>query len=55
MQVVDGENDRGKVETGDVCCEAARATQMGEEFTAWDVGQEHVDVEVVLIGCVAGG
>jgi len=48
MEVFERQHDAPEVEARDVRCEASRAPEVGEEFAARDVGEEHVDVEVVL-------
>ena len=48
MQVSEGEHDRSEIEAGDVRREPLGASEMCEEFSSRNVGQEHVDVEAVL-------
>lgn len=49
----DSEDDGGKVESSDVRGEASCSTKMGEELSSWNVGEQHVDVDRVLIRLVA--
>lgn len=48
MQISEGENNRGEVEAGDIRREPLSASEVCEEFSSRNVGQEHVDVEAVL-------
>ena len=48
-----GENDGREVEASDVWCESTGSTKMGEELSSWDVGEQHIDVDRVLIRLVA--
>ena len=48
VEILEGEDDGGEVEAGDVGGETLCAAEVGEEFSAGDVGKEHVDVEAVL-------
>ena len=52
MQVFEGKDDCREVEASDVWGEPLSASQVCEEFTSGNVGQQHVDVEAVLEGGV---
>lgn len=50
MQIFEGEHDCREVESSDVWREPLSASQVCEELSPRNVGQQHVDVEAILKG-----
>jgi hypothetical protein len=50
MQVFEGKDDCREIEPRDVRCKPLSASEVCEEFSSGNVGQQHVDVEAVLEG-----
>ena len=52
MQISKGEDNGGQIEACDVQGKSLSMSEVVEEFTSGNIGQEHVDVEAVLEGRV---
>ena len=50
MQVLESEYDSREIEPCDVRCKPLSASEVCEELSSGDVGQQHVDVEPILEG-----
>lgn len=50
MEVFNGKNDRREIEPGDVGGESPGPSKVREEFATWNVRQEHIDIDLVLVG-----
>ena len=52
VQVLERKDDRRKIEARNIGCEPTSSPQVCEKLATGNVGQEHVDVQGVLEGCV---
>lgn len=52
VEVFNGEDDRREIEPGDIGGEPPGPPKVREKFAAWDVRQEHIDIDLVLVGSI---
>lgn len=50
MEVFNGKDDRREIEPGDIGGEPSCPSKMRKKFATWNIRQEHIDIDLVLVG-----